>query len=323
MTAIPLDRTITVVSVIAGGRDEGRDSLAPASRGSARAPDPARSGASTPGSTDVGSKMQPSPPTSPSSTTMGAPAASASPAVAAARFRASLAGEPSPAGERTACVLAGYRRTASTPFEPWLTDSPGRAAPLAPLLGPTGRARSAADTGGRAVRPGRRKRALRRSTSSSGSSSPARRALPSLSRGQPWSNTSPAAPVGSRAPAAEAVPRPCESAVPDARWCQNRRTVAARGRGTDPGVRGGGPGRSSSGVLSAGLRRVPAGNAGLSTKVVDPSPRPAAGRFVGDATVYGPPPSNLTSTSVKYLQRDKRSRTSQHRWRRAAARLRC
>ena len=148
-----LDRTITVVSVIAGGRDEGRDSLAPASRGSARAPDPARSGASTPGSTDVGSKMQPSPPTSPSSTTMGAPAASASPAVAAARFRASLAGEPSPAGERTACVLAGYRRTASTPFEPWLTDSPGRAAPLAPLLGPTGRARSAADTGGRAVRP--------------------------------------------------------------------------------------------------------------------------------------------------------------------------
>ena len=37
---------------------------------------------------------------------------SASTAVASARFRARLAGEPSPAGERTARVLAGYRRTA-------------------------------------------------------------------------------------------------------------------------------------------------------------------------------------------------------------------
>ena len=37
---------------------------------------------------------------------------SASTAVAAARFRARLAGEQSPAGERTARVLAGYRRTA-------------------------------------------------------------------------------------------------------------------------------------------------------------------------------------------------------------------
>ena len=37
--------------------------------------------------------------------------ASASTAVAAACFRARLAGEPSPAGERTARVLAGYRRT--------------------------------------------------------------------------------------------------------------------------------------------------------------------------------------------------------------------
>ena len=37
---------------------------------------------------------------------------SASPAVAAARFRARLAGAPSPARERTARVLAGYRRTA-------------------------------------------------------------------------------------------------------------------------------------------------------------------------------------------------------------------
>ena len=38
--------------------------------------------------------------------------ASASTAVAAACFRARLDGEPSPAGERTARVLAGYRRTA-------------------------------------------------------------------------------------------------------------------------------------------------------------------------------------------------------------------
>ena len=38
--------------------------------------------------------------------------ASASTAVAAACFRARLAGEPSPAGERTARVLGGYRRTA-------------------------------------------------------------------------------------------------------------------------------------------------------------------------------------------------------------------
>ena len=33
-------------------------------------------------------------------------------AVAAACFRAKLAGQPTPAGERTARVLAGYRRTA-------------------------------------------------------------------------------------------------------------------------------------------------------------------------------------------------------------------
>ena len=38
--------------------------------------------------------------------------ASAAMAAAAACFRARLAGEPSPAGERTARVLAGYRRTA-------------------------------------------------------------------------------------------------------------------------------------------------------------------------------------------------------------------
>ena len=42
----------------------------------------------------------------------GRAASSAAMAVAAARFRARLAGEPSPAGEATARVLAGYRRTA-------------------------------------------------------------------------------------------------------------------------------------------------------------------------------------------------------------------
>ena len=43
----------------------------------------------------------------------GRAASSASMAVAAACFRAKLAGQPAPAGERTARVLAGYRRTAS------------------------------------------------------------------------------------------------------------------------------------------------------------------------------------------------------------------
>ena len=43
----------------------------------------------------------------------GRASSSASMAVAAACFRAKLAGEPIPAGERTARVLAGYRRTAS------------------------------------------------------------------------------------------------------------------------------------------------------------------------------------------------------------------
>ena len=42
----------------------------------------------------------------------GRASSSASMAVAAACFRAKLAGQPSPAGERTARVLAGYRRTA-------------------------------------------------------------------------------------------------------------------------------------------------------------------------------------------------------------------
>ena len=39
--------------------------------------------------------------------------ATAALAVAAVRFRAKLAGQPDPAGERTARVLAGYRRTAA------------------------------------------------------------------------------------------------------------------------------------------------------------------------------------------------------------------
>ena len=42
----------------------------------------------------------------------GRGSSSASMAVAAACFRAKLAGQPTPAGERTARVLAGYRRTA-------------------------------------------------------------------------------------------------------------------------------------------------------------------------------------------------------------------
>ena len=43
----------------------------------------------------------------------GRASSSAAMAVAAACFRAKLAGQPAPAGERTARVLAGYRRTAS------------------------------------------------------------------------------------------------------------------------------------------------------------------------------------------------------------------
>ena len=112
----------------------------PTPAGPATAPDPDRPAASprpplpehppgvTPSSTDVGSRMQPSPPTSPNSTTRGAPE-TASTAAAAACFRARLDGEPSPAVERTAWVLAGYRRTSSTRSsrrlgQPWLTDSP-------------------------------------------------------------------------------------------------------------------------------------------------------------------------------------------------------
>ena len=42
----------------------------------------------------------------------GRASSSASMAVAAACFRAKLAGQPTPAGERTVRVLAGYRRIA-------------------------------------------------------------------------------------------------------------------------------------------------------------------------------------------------------------------
>ena len=50
----------------------------------------------------------------------GRAASSASMAVAAACFRAKLAGQPNPSGERTARVLAGYRRTAADrPLTTW------------------------------------------------------------------------------------------------------------------------------------------------------------------------------------------------------------
>ena len=58
------------------------------------------------------SRTQPSPPYLAELHDQGRAPASAATAVAAACFRARLAGDPSPAGERTARVLAGYRRTA-------------------------------------------------------------------------------------------------------------------------------------------------------------------------------------------------------------------
>ena len=76
-------------------------------------PTPGRSAASTPGSTAaledatlaayLGEVHD-----------QGRAPASAATSVAAACFRARLAGEPTPAGERTARVLAGYRRTAGS-----------------------------------------------------------------------------------------------------------------------------------------------------------------------------------------------------------------
>ena len=81
--------------------------------GTAGGPTPARSAGSTPGSAAARSTTRPWPPTSPSLHDAGRASSSASMAVAAACFRAKLAGQPTPAGERTARVLAGYRRTAS------------------------------------------------------------------------------------------------------------------------------------------------------------------------------------------------------------------
>ena len=72
--------------------------------------------------------------------------ATAALAVAAVRFRAKLAGQPDPAGEATARVLGGYRRTASRPG-----PGPGR---------PTERGRARRDSRHRRPaphgRPGRR-----------------------------------------------------------------------------------------------------------------------------------------------------------------------
>ena len=81
----------------------------------------------------------------------GRASASASMAVAAACFRAKLAGQSIPVGERTARVLAGYRRTAG--------DSRPRAGAAVRPVGPGRRARhlspAAAARARRRVRPGR------------------------------------------------------------------------------------------------------------------------------------------------------------------------
>ena len=81
----------------------------------------------------------------------GRASSSASMAVAAACFRAKLAGQPTPAGERTARVLAGYRRTARR-------SRPGPGAAVRGL-GPGGLARhlppAAAARAWRRVRGGR------------------------------------------------------------------------------------------------------------------------------------------------------------------------
>ena len=82
---------------------------------SARTPDgptPARSGASTSGSTAANLDDVALAAYLAELHDAGRASSSASMAVAAACFRAKLAGQPTPAGERTARVLAGYRRTA-------------------------------------------------------------------------------------------------------------------------------------------------------------------------------------------------------------------
>ena len=60
----------------------------------------------------------------------GRASASASTTVAAACFRARIAGEASPAGERTARVLAGYRRTAGERPRPTGRSSTRSPAPV-------------------------------------------------------------------------------------------------------------------------------------------------------------------------------------------------
>ena len=67
--------------------------------------------------------------------------ASALTTVAAACFRARLASEPSPAGERTARILAGYRRT-SPPSSPPATGRAGAAAAASPRRSPASAAAS-------------------------------------------------------------------------------------------------------------------------------------------------------------------------------------
>ena len=67
--------------------------------------------------------------------------ASAATAVAAACFRARLAGEPNPAGERTARVLAGYRRT-SPPSSPPATARGAAGAASSPTPSPASAAAS-------------------------------------------------------------------------------------------------------------------------------------------------------------------------------------
>ena len=82
---------------------------------SARTPDgptPARSGASTSGSTTANLDDVALAAYLAELHDAGRASSSASMAVAAACFLAKLAGQPTPAGERTARVLAGYRRTA-------------------------------------------------------------------------------------------------------------------------------------------------------------------------------------------------------------------
>ena len=64
------------------------------------------------------------------------------PAVAAVRFRAKLAGQPDPAGEATARVLGGYRRTAADRGQGQGQAAPLRADGLAAILATAERPRT-------------------------------------------------------------------------------------------------------------------------------------------------------------------------------------